>query len=351
MNERRKSSALISKVASASPLAAELHPFPDGWYALGLADDLTASTLWSRTFAGQEVVAFRDPNGAPAVVGAYCPHLGAHMGHGGCVKEGTVECPFHAFRFDRDGQCVATGYGTKPPPKAVVDTWTVLERNGLILVWHANDGAPPEWEPPALDWEGWSPLKHHALDLISHPQETTENSVDTGHLTVVHGYSNVAILDPLEVNGPHLTSRYTMTRHNPWVPALPPVVSAFRVHVWGLGYSFVDIHIETFDVHFRLFILSTPRDGERVDLRVALSVREDFNANNIVPGLGLVPRSWLAKLLRSQTLKGVVNDVQQDFDMWQNKIYVDRPALAQGDGPVGPYRRYCRQFYPSADPE
>ena len=27
------------------------------------------------------------------------------------------------------------------------------------------------------------------------------------------------------------------------------------------------------------------------------------------------------------------------FDIWQQKIYVDRPRLAKGDGPIGAYRR------------
>ncbi len=328
-----------------------LPPFPDGWYALCLSAELKKDTLLSRTFAGSEIVVFRDAEGGVAVLDAYCPHLGAHMGHGGCVKEGTVECPFHAFRFDRDGRCVATGYDTKPPPKAVVRTWHTLDRNGLVLVWHSGEGAAPGWEPPEIDTEGWSPLDCKVLDVLSHPQETTENSVDTGHLTVVHGYAAVDILDPLEVDGPYLTSRYTMTRESPWLKALPDVVSAFRVHVWGLGYSFVEIHTQGFDLHMRLFILCTPRDGERVDLRVALSLREDYNANKIVPGLGLVPKALLTPLLRGQALAGVVNDVQQDFDMWQNKIYVAKPALAQGDGPIGPYRRYCRQFYPKAHTE
>ena len=35
----------------------------------------------------------------------------------------------------------------------------------------------------------------------------------------------------------------------------------------------------------------------------------------------------------------------EDVDMWANKAYVPRPALAHGDGPIMQYRRWCEQFY------
>jgi hypothetical protein len=42
------------------------------------------------------------------------------------------------------------------------------------------------------------------------------------------------------------------------------------------------------------------------------------------------------------------HDVSQDVDVWENKIYVHPPALAKGDGPVGPYRAWATQFYAGA---
>ena len=45
-----------------------------------------------------------------------------------------------------------------------------------------------------------------------------------------------------------------------------------------------------------------------------------------------------------------VGDVKQDFDIWSQKRYVDPPKVAIGDGPVGHYRRWCKQFYPETNP-
>ena len=33
---------------------------------------------------------------------AYCPHLGAHLGHGGIINGECIECPFHAWRWKTD---------------------------------------------------------------------------------------------------------------------------------------------------------------------------------------------------------------------------------------------------------
>ena len=41
------------------------------------------------------------------------------------------------------------------------------------------------------------------------------------------------------------------------------------------------------------------------------------------------------------------HDVGQDFAIWEHKRHMHRPALADGDGPIGPYRRWVRQFYES----
>jgi len=38
-------------------------------------------------------------------------------------------------------------------------------------------------------------------------------------------------------------------------------------------------------------------------------------------------------------------DVTQDLAIWEHKTYVHPPRLAEGDGPVGRYRTWTRQFY------
>jgi hypothetical protein len=58
---------------------------------------------------------------------------------------------------------------------------------------------------------------------------------------------------------------------------------------------------------------------------------------------------WLAERIADRGMAGYIEDVEQDLPIWQHKIHLQRPALAAGDGPVGPYRKWVRQFYPQAD--
>jgi hypothetical protein len=39
----------------------------------------------------------------------------------------------------------------------------------------------------------------------------------------------------------------------------------------------------------------------------------------------------------------------QDFQIWENKLYRPNPVLCEGDGPIPEFRRWARQFYPAGD--
>ncbi|MGH9033930.1 MAG: Rieske 2Fe-2S domain-containing protein, partial [Acidimicrobiia bacterium] len=60
-----------------------------GWYPVCLAEELEGGRLVGSDFLSGRVVAFRGPDGAPAVMSAYCRHLGADLAAGelvdGCV--------------------------------------------------------------------------------------------------------------------------------------------------------------------------------------------------------------------------------------------------------------------------
>ena len=53
----------------------------------------------------------------------------------------------------------------------------------------------------------------------------------------------------------------------------------------------------------------------------------------------------LATLITRALFPLVKNDVSQDFAIWKNKRYVERPSLAVGDGPIAQYRKWAAQFY------
>lgn len=326
-----------------------LPPFPDGWYALGFSEELKPGKLLTRRFAGKDVVLFRTKTGRAAAVDAYCPHMGAHFGHGGTVEGETIRCPFHGFCFNTDGDCVSTAYGTKPNPKGKLKSYPLLERNQILMVYHHHDNLAPDWEIPELEPDGYNPPLFTTYELDSHPQETSENSVDLGHLSIVHGYTAVEILKTLNTNGPYLNAAYTMTRSADFLGLSTKKVKAnFEIHMHGLGYSFVDTHVPSMDMRVRHFVLATPADKGKLQLRLGLSVKRIDKPSKINPLLSLMPNPVVNRLISIATFKGFKHDVQQDFHIWQNKTYMHPPALVAGDGPVGQYRAWAKQFYQRA---
>ena len=41
----------------------------------------------------------------------------------------------------------------------------------------------------------------------------------------------------------------------------------------------------------------------------------------------------------------VGRQLEQEHPIWENKIYVHPPVLVDGDGPIGVFRRWAKQFY------
>lgn len=319
-----------------------LPAFPSSWYAAAFSHDLKQGHLLTKVFCGTEVILFRTKAGNAVMMEAYCPHLGAHFAHGGYIENDTVVCPFHAFCFDSSGKCVKTGYGTKPPPKARVRVWNVQEQHGVIFAYHGENKSP-NWKLPTTDDTQWSAFKLHEWRLKSHPQEIAENSVDIGHFTLVHGYSNVRIIKPLTTEGSLLKATYGMMRPAPFGNKMVEI--EFSIQQWGLGYALVDVHTLNYDMHSRHLVLPSPIDGTDIYLRIGVSVRKDLQLSKIHPILGIMSRKLLFPLICSTYMKHFKHDVYDDFKIWQNKIHISLPRLAKGDGPIMQYRQWATQFY------
>lgn len=321
---------------------------PSGWFDVARSDELPRGAVITRRLAGKEIVLFRTESGVARAVSPYCPHMGAHLGCGGTVRGEGIVCPFHAFEFDgASGRCTRTGYGTQPPPRARLGTIAVHEIHGCVFVWHGSADEAPSFSIPHRDdaADGFLPMLDRVFEMRGHPQETNENSVDVGHFAHVHGYRNVRVVRELALDGAALTATYAMER--PVVPDHPRlglVYAEFEIHVHGLGYSMVDVHVPKHGFRSRHFVFATPTDPERVRLRCGFSVKK---GTLDLPFSSRVGRAIAESLFMQIGIRAFVHDVGQDFEIWKNKRYVHPPQLAVGDGPIGTFRRWCRQFYPA----
>ncbi len=305
----------------------DLPPYAMGWYIVSLSHELEAGAVKPLRYFGKELVLFRTEGGEAQVLDAYCPHLGAHLGYGGKVRGESVECPFHAWKFDGQGRCTDVPYAKKIPPKARIRCWEVVEVNGLIMVWFHPHGEAPRWTVPTLPEIGsdeWTPYEHRDWTIRARNQEMAENGVDTAHFRYLHGTSNMPEA-AATIDGHILRIQSTTGMKTP----RGGVDGVVTVHEHGFGFTTTRF---TGLVETLLVAGVTPIDDERVHLRFNFTIRKLGNAN-ATTGVG---RAFIAEITRQ---------VVQDIPIWENKIYVPRPVLCDGDGPIGVFRKWARQFY------
>ena len=108
------------------------------------------------------------------------------------IVDGCVVCPYHGWEFGSDGRCrniPSIGYGTKPPPRAKVDSYPVQEKYGIVF---AFLGDLPESERPPMqlveefDQDGWQFSGPLTFELEAYYERSIENGLDPVHNEFVH---------------------------------------------------------------------------------------------------------------------------------------------------------------------
>jgi 3-ketosteroid 9alpha-monooxygenase subunit A len=320
-------------MSTSLPLSARypFTPFPNSWYFAARSEEVPAGTVKSVTVCGHELVLFRGADGAVAATAAHCPHLGAHLGDGK-VDGNTLRCPFHGWCFDGSGACVNVPYSPKVPKGARLRTWLVRERNGIVFVWHHADGAAPDFEIPALPEVGsprWT--RYHTLEWKAniHIQETAENAVDMAHFRYLHKHLEVPTLDLFQIDGPIFQVVFRAARK-----VLGRTVGT-RIHLTYCGMGLVIARVHTTPVNLILLVAYTPIDAATTAIRLSFT----FEKTRI---------PLLDRVLPFFLLRDATEDFARDIPIWEKKVYLERPLLAAGDGPIMKLRRWAQQFYPAA---
>ncbi|MCY0986817.1 Rieske 2Fe-2S domain-containing protein [Nannocystis sp. ILAH1] len=305
--------------------------FPRGWFVIGFPEDIAPGQVKTLRYFAQDIVVFRTESGVLSAVDKVCPHLGAHLG-GGHVKGECLRCPFHDWGFRTDGVCVDVPYAPKIPPKAAVKTWHIREQNGVILAWYCPKGEAPAYEVPVLEEEGWTGNKTVRWVVRSHPQEVAENTVDCSHLGPVH---HVGRTDVLSVEQEGHFMRVVLHMEASGAPIdMPDEFNDVQLDVklYGIGHIVSSTTVLTSDMRTRQRIYPTPIDEDTIAI---------FGVSNIKQ----MADEGYTHEIEDIFYKAFLVDFPKDFPIWENKAYLDKPMLAGGDGPIGRYRRWCRQFY------
>ena len=83
------------------------------WEDLDTLKNITPGRMHRYSVADEELIARRNASGELQVFDAFCPHQGAHLGHGGRLEDDCLRCPFHGFYFDAEGRCIGPNVNNK----------------------------------------------------------------------------------------------------------------------------------------------------------------------------------------------------------------------------------------------
>lgn len=309
-------------------------PIPNGWFQIAASDEIKPGDVKPLEYFGKHLVIWRSEDGVLSVLDAFCPHLGAHIGHGGKVKGDSIECPFHAWQFGTDGRCTAVPYAEHVPRKAKLGTWHIKEVANMVLCWHHAEGRPPTFDVPdeIPEWgskdgvrnEEWTDFVLREWKIRTRNQEMAENAVDSAHFHYLHGTTDMPKSEAT-IDGPILRVFSGAGMETP----RGTVDGSIESLNYGFGVSIVRFKgiVETLNV-----ATTTPIDADNVHLRFHFSVKKTAGAE-MARGVG---KAFVAEVTRQ---------LEQDIPIWENKIQYERPLLCDGDGPIGIFRRWCTQFY------
>eukprot|EP00947_MAST-08B_sp_MAST-8B-sp1_P005737 g5737.t1 len=331
-------------------------PFPNGWYRVCSAEDVAGGKVHSISALGREMVAFRGKrDGKIGVLHAYCPHLGAHLGEGGCVKGDTVECPFHGWSFNARGKCVHIPYSKMAPnvpERAKTKAYEVREILNMVFIWFDAEDRPPQWEPEhhrdVFDEKKFYYATMARVEFDQHVLEMSMNSADYFHFQTLHRPLPMPVLEKFIFGRHRLKARYfedadpdPANHHVCFFEEIMEDLYVFnrlplpRVFLRGIttrvtfeGPGIIHFSVQTPLGEMRMIKTQLPSEPfhQMVEAR--------WYAEHSVPRFVVKAMAYLAR-----------NALDQDRQVWANKTYHEKPMLVGGDGPFPKYKRWWSQHY------
>lgn len=317
--------------------------YPRGWFVIAEAKELEAGPL-AVTFFGQDFALYRGESGRVVLLDAYCQHMQTHLtasksahivATDAQIEGDSIRCPYHAWRYNAEGDVDDIPYHDGPCPKsASITSYHVRENMGCIMMWFNPEDptAEPDFEPPFLEMWNHPHAVHWELDHLGevpiHGIEITDNMADARHLGPTHG-------SPCEYFEVEMRDNIVIQRQGGFLDLYQAQLDTVT---WYTGPGLL-LSKQTFGgVTMFEFIANTPvENGVSKCWHGALSL----SANNPATEEDIAG----ARALQA----GVLTAFAADFDVWMNKNPATKVMQMKTDGPFRTVRKWIGQFYMSAE--
>ncbi|NNE57158.1 MAG: aromatic ring-hydroxylating dioxygenase subunit alpha [Hellea sp.] len=164
----------------------------DIWYFAGISKDVKPGEMHRIEIAGEPINLGRSKSGEVFAMRDICPHWSAPLSKGRIV-DGTVECPYHGWRFGTsDGTCKAIpalcSEDKTDTQKIRVRTYPIREVGALIWVFLSKDkkGEDPKVDPPSIPFAKNKPIIDDIFMLDCPMDQAVIGLMDPAHGPFVH---------------------------------------------------------------------------------------------------------------------------------------------------------------------
>jgi 3-ketosteroid 9alpha-monooxygenase subunit A len=310
-------------------------PSPSGWFAIGVSEDFPSEQAVPGHWFDQDLVVFRSADGTLGALDAYCPHLGAHLGYGGTVNGGFITCPFHGWQWAPDGTCISVPYGNRRVPKVRAQSVSIIEQDGVVLLWRGADGLPT-WHMPRFDNHRWTIPAVMRRTLHSHPQEVLENTADFAHFRFVHQTHMVQPTTEVRSEGNtfELSIQSAPDAVAPAVRLDDDVLVEGAVFCHGPGLAGATIGAQGMSIHAMQRLYVTPIGNGQVSLLGLVNIRIDDECDEAT-----------AESLVEVIGSAVIDNWDRDITIWEHKRHLRQPALNPQERVIWTFRRWYARYY------
>ena len=175
------------------------------WHPVARSADIGPGSVLGVRLLDEDLVVWRDADSQLGVADDICAHRGTQLSAGGQVTPtGSLSCPYHAWEYNRAGQCVRIPQvaDQRICEKVAIPAYRVREYAGLIWTCLAPEeqearGLP---EVPMADADGWWLHAGEPQLWLCQAPRMVENFLDVAHFGVLHssnfGNPDVEIVDP-----------------------------------------------------------------------------------------------------------------------------------------------------------
>ncbi len=182
--------AQLTHVGPGTPMGAVMRHY---WLPAVCSAELEAGGRVKRVrLLGEDLVAFRAPDGTVGLVGEYCSHRLASL-YFGRNEPGGVRCVYHGWKYAKNGQCV--DMPNEPRDSAFADkvrhpAYPCAERGGVVWAYMGPDDPPPGL--PDLEWALIPEEQRFVSKFYQECNyiQALEGGIDPSHISFLH-----AILD------------------------------------------------------------------------------------------------------------------------------------------------------------